>query len=642
MPVIDQVKKLLDLGLSPFPIIKNSKFPAIPWKSYQERFVSLAEAKILFKEGMNIGIATGKLSRVIVLDLDSYKKETGITLTSPVSVITPRGGEHLYLKYQPLLNTVNQSLASDMRGDGGFVMVPDSVIDGKMYRWKIEPTREMFENLPELPKDILEKIYQQNADKETFQKFDRFDTSTALNISEGGRNDALHKLALSLLARGHSENEAWDLVVIANKTYQPPLLDNEVITLFKSAVKRNKVSPAFVSARKTEVSVENEDFKLQTFDQMIAGAEAYILEGKKLGIRSGFPALDEIIGGFQLGQSYLVYADTNSGKSIFQLNILIFMARNGEKVMYFDLENSFASMTAERMVLVNEGGNLTKTEWNLLSKEEKLPYVRKLAAMPFMMWDQAQLGDRFSAVTWESIEQCILEGIKMGVRVFAIDHLHYFEPSRTDFSELANVAKRINDLAARHNVVIIAVAHTKKGLIKQKHGKIEALRPTIGDVAGSGMLTKHTKNVIGLQRNYQAFDVRDQKKLMVYVDKTKNGSGGYIKMEFNPQTLVISDFRTYPTEVVPVPQLVVKEASLPEVKGSESETFKIGPPITEAEVLSYFPSDDCKKCGGPLERIKDRVWAEAHSRDWYCINPKCLLFYRPLKIKKPRTKKVKV
>ena len=85
--------------------------------------MSDAEAKILFKEGINIGLVCGKLSNVIVVDIDSYKKESGITLESPVTVYTPRGGTHIYMKYQPLNNTANAEIATDIRGDGGFVVI---------------------------------------------------------------------------------------------------------------------------------------------------------------------------------------------------------------------------------------------------------------------------------------------------------------------------------------------------------------------------------------------------------------------------------------------------------------------------------------------------------------------------------------
>lgn len=42
----------------------------------------------------------------------------------------------------------------------------------------------------------------------------------------------------------------------------------------------------------------------------------------------------------------------------------------------------------------------------------------------------------------------------------------------------------------------------------------------------------------------------------------------------------------------------------------------------------------CKRCGKTLKRIEDRQWAREYKRDWYCVNTKCLYFYRPLKVKK--------
>lgn len=557
----------LALGLSVIPIEPNGKKPLGKWKQYQERLMTPGEAKILFKEGYNIGLVCGKISNLIVVDLDSYKKESGITIDSPVMVYTPRGGTHVYLKYQHLGNTANADIATDIRGDGGFVVVPHSSIDGNLYRWKVEPTKEMLEALPELPEEIKNKIYKL-AEKQPNGQGEKFQVASALNISEGGRNDTLHRLALSLLSK-HKEDEAWTLLVAANNTANPPLPENELRTLFRSACQRNKVSPPIKAAYRVQ---ENNDFKYRTFNQMVDDAKQYIIEGKKIGIRSGFPSMDEITGGFQLGQSYLGFADTSVGKSIWLLNMLLYMAQRGEKVMYFDLENSFESMTAERLMLILMQGDLTKQEWELMGKQEKADLLESLKGLPFSMWDQGQLGDRFGNVVWKDgdgkgVINCIEEGIKEGCRVFAIDHLHYFDGPDTDFSRLSAVAKDINDICARYNVCIIMVAHTKKGLITEKNGQVKAGRPTVDHVSGSGMISRHTKNVIGLHRNHQAEVLDEQKVLTVYVDKTKNGPTGQVVMDFNPYSLVITDYGHYPPEPAPKQEKLLEPT--PEPKQEE-------------------------------------------------------------------------
>jgi hypothetical protein len=101
-----------------------------------------------------IGVPTGALSAFWVLDLDR-DDQTGKDgraalaqlerehdpLPATVSVWTPRGGLHLYFKWSPgfpVRNSVGQlGPGIDVRGEGGYVIVPPSVrADGSEYRFE--------------------------------------------------------------------------------------------------------------------------------------------------------------------------------------------------------------------------------------------------------------------------------------------------------------------------------------------------------------------------------------------------------------------------------------------------------------------------------------------------------------------------
>jgi putative DNA primase/helicase len=100
-----------------------------------------------------IGMPTGKINGVFVVDLD-YDKEKGIdgrlalSQLLPVhlqttSVLTPRGGHHYYFKMSVNVKVRNSAgqigPGIDIRGDGGYVVVPPSTrFDGVSYSW-IEP-----------------------------------------------------------------------------------------------------------------------------------------------------------------------------------------------------------------------------------------------------------------------------------------------------------------------------------------------------------------------------------------------------------------------------------------------------------------------------------------------------------------------
>jgi len=116
-----------------------------------------------------VGIATGKISGVVVIDVDikthdgeaslaAWEAEHG-TLPITAEVRTPSGGRHIYFRVQRaedgtisgrsgtttfgevllpsvnIGNSVNWLPGVDVRGDGGFVVAPPSMLSNGQYRW---------------------------------------------------------------------------------------------------------------------------------------------------------------------------------------------------------------------------------------------------------------------------------------------------------------------------------------------------------------------------------------------------------------------------------------------------------------------------------------------------------------------------
>lgn len=127
-------KLFVSSGLSVIPVPFGKKNPVIKWKEYQSRFANDSELKRWFLENDNtLGFVTGKISGLIVIDLDSdcavewAKHNLPYT---PIKVKTNRG-MHFYYTY-PLINqairnkvkvTIDGLLMDlDVRAEGGFVM----------------------------------------------------------------------------------------------------------------------------------------------------------------------------------------------------------------------------------------------------------------------------------------------------------------------------------------------------------------------------------------------------------------------------------------------------------------------------------------------------------------------------------------
>ena len=144
--IIRKAKKYTDRGWKVFPIIPNGKLPKI--KSWQQEATTDDKKIVLwwkfqFKDA-NIGIVTGAASEnLVVLDVDvkdgkqgleSLKALTGGGIPETYTVQTPSGGYHFYfISNTHYGNSVGFRPGLDLRGDGGYVVAPPSVIDGKEY-----------------------------------------------------------------------------------------------------------------------------------------------------------------------------------------------------------------------------------------------------------------------------------------------------------------------------------------------------------------------------------------------------------------------------------------------------------------------------------------------------------------------------
>lgn len=107
-------------NISIIPVGKNKR-PLIVWKEYQERKATLEEVDAWFKQfpDMQIGIVTGKISNLIVVDVEKGGDPSWL----PPTAVAKTGGDgwHYYYSYVPgVTNKARIRELTDIRGDGGY------------------------------------------------------------------------------------------------------------------------------------------------------------------------------------------------------------------------------------------------------------------------------------------------------------------------------------------------------------------------------------------------------------------------------------------------------------------------------------------------------------------------------------------
>lgn len=197
--------KYIDNGLSIIPLTVETKQPVTTWKAAQTEAATIDDLERWCANGVmrprgsvvypfNLGLVTGALSGVVVIDCDDQAametaKEIG--LWSPIRVITRRG-VHLYFRHPgpgTHIKTVPNGLGwykMDVKGDGGFVVLPPSVAErsGELfqYQWDCDVP---WEEMPVLPN--LASIPRPKTTADTAHGVDTlWDGSEGLDLSDAG------------------------------------------------------------------------------------------------------------------------------------------------------------------------------------------------------------------------------------------------------------------------------------------------------------------------------------------------------------------------------------------------------------------------------------------------------------------------
>lgn len=232
---LSTARSYIQRGFSVIPIRPGDKRPLAPWKEFQERYATDEELVAWFggESPVNIGIVTGKISRITVLDIDSEEalaaaRERGLPPTP--SVKTARGF-HFYFAYKIGVGNFQKRAdlpGIDLRGDGGYVVGPPSVHEsGSVYEWA--DGQLPFADLPEW---VTHKP-NVRADENPRRDF----RTTIHGVAQGSRDQSLFLYACSLRALRLSQSEAQDLVSLAAQRCCPPFSASLAIEKVRSAYK---------------------------------------------------------------------------------------------------------------------------------------------------------------------------------------------------------------------------------------------------------------------------------------------------------------------------------------------------------------------------------------------------------------------
>lgn len=222
------------LEWSIIPIGKDKK-PLIAWKKFQTEKASSEQIKEWFRyyEGMNIGVVTGGISNLTIIDIDPRHggSDEALREIKTVKVKTGGGGWHYYFQYeQGIQNRAGLQDGIDVRSEGGYVAAPPSLhSSGNKYEW--------IESPESLPVAIMPSSIKEWFATSKINNVNKWNQEVLSGVSEGNRNDSAASVIGKLL-KHFPEDEwgtvAWPLIQAWNDKNNPPLPIPELQSIFKS------------------------------------------------------------------------------------------------------------------------------------------------------------------------------------------------------------------------------------------------------------------------------------------------------------------------------------------------------------------------------------------------------------------------
>lgn len=232
----------LDRGWSVVPVRPREKVPLIAWRDYQDRLPTHAEIANWFGRwpDANIGIVTGQISNLVVLDIDPrHGGDESLNrlalrfgrLPPTLTVKTGGGGRHFYFtalaEPAALPSRVGLVQGIDVRAEGGLVVAPPSVHpSGRRYRW--ESCGDASQDAAPLPRWLIALIRAEGRRSE--HDSEHWRRLVAGGVEQGKRNDTIASFAGHLMRCGVDIEVIKEMLVCWNKVRaRPPLDDSEVL-----------------------------------------------------------------------------------------------------------------------------------------------------------------------------------------------------------------------------------------------------------------------------------------------------------------------------------------------------------------------------------------------------------------------------
>lgn len=260
----------VDRGWSVLPVRPDEKRPYMNnWLQYTHRRAPRRQVEQWFAAltGAGVGVVTGKVSGMVVLDVeaDCPTPVEELLRRWPTRMVsrTGSGGAHLFYQYPQGVGRVSNRVrifeGADLRADGGFIVLPPTRhASGSRYGWVEQGAPGPF------PRELLDMQAQPSS-----REGDGWIAEALRGVSEGGRNDTCARLAGYFFKKGLERDIVEALLQEWNERNDPPMPAREVTTTVRSIERSHAMGgEQFTSVQFEDDRTPEERAEWSTFDVM--------------------------------------------------------------------------------------------------------------------------------------------------------------------------------------------------------------------------------------------------------------------------------------------------------------------------------------------------------------------------------------
>lgn len=284
------------------------------------------------------------------------------------------------------------------------------------------------------------------------------------------------------------------------------------------------------------VSNASRDF-IRIKEFIIEAAEKIInAEPGKVGISTGFPNLDKLLGGFGNGDLVILAARPSVGKSSAMLEIVRSMSVNKKmRSVIFSLEMS-KEQILDRLLSLQSEINLMQIRMGML---DDLDQFQKAASD--LLEAEVFIDDTPGLHINELRSKVRKLNMKEKIDVIFVDYLQLIKGSNRDSRalEVTEISQGLKNLARELNIPVVALSQLNRALESRSDKK-----PQLSDLRESGSIEQDADIVIFIHREAifnRELEDEERDKAEFIIAKHRNGATGIITLKFIPEIAKFCD-----------------------------------------------------------------------------------------------------